>query len=134
MSAEKALHNILSTTGGVTQIVGDDIYPVQIPQGTGLPAIAYQQISGPRLYQLDAAMGWVESRYQITMWADTYLGACDLSTAVRAAVSGYSGTVASLDIDHIFVTDEGDMSSLVADNSELGMYGKRIDALITFRE
>ena len=134
MSAERALYSILSTTGAVTQLVGDRIYPVQVDQGASLPAISYQQISGPRFYEVSHAMGWVESRYQVNVWAATYLDAVDLSTAVMTAVSGYSGTVASLDIDHIFVTDEGDLSNLFAENSELEIHGKRIDIQIVFRE
>ena len=134
MAAEKALYSILSTTGAITQLVGDAIYPVQLEQSANLPAITYQQISGPRAHEVDGPMGWVESRYQITMWAATYLAACDVANAVRVAIDGYSGTVASLDIDHIFVVDEGDVSALFAEDVELDIYGKRIDAMIVFRE
>ena len=134
VSAEKALYTILSTTGGVTQYVGEKIYPVKIPEGTGLPAISYQQISGPREHNVSGAIGWVESRYQINSWAATYLEACDVATAVRVAIDGYAGTSALLVIDHIFVVDEGDVSNLLADNEELDMYGKRIDTMIVFKE
>ena len=134
MSAERALHSILSSDGGVTQLVGDNIHPVQIDQGKGLPAIAYQQISGPREYNVSGPIGWVQSRYQITCWGSNYDEAVDLATAVRIAVSGYSGTSASLVIDHIFVIDEGDISNLFAENSELQVHGKRIDIQIVFKE
>ncbi len=134
MSAERALHAILSTTGGVTQLVGDRIYPIQIDQGAGLPAIAYQQISGPREHNVSGPIGWVQSRYQITAWATTYIEAVDLATAIRLAVDGFSGTSAELEIDHIFVVDEGDVSDLFAENSELDKYGKRIDVQIVFKE
>ena len=138
MSAEKAIYSILSTTGAVTQLVGDRIYPVQIDQVAGLPAITYQQISGPREHNVDGPIGWVQARYQINCWTEgdsgAYLEVCDLATAVREAIDGYSGTSASLVIDHIFVEDEGDMPNLSAENSELNMYGKRIDAQIVFKE
>lgn len=134
MSAERTLYSILSSTGAVTQLVGDRIYPVQIDQGAGLPAIAYQQISGPREHNVSGPIGWVRARYQITAWADTYLDAIDLATAIRVAVDGYSGTIAGLVIDHIFVVDEGDVPDLSAENSALNMYGKRIDVQIVFKE
>lgn len=134
MSAERALHSILSSAGGVTQLVGDRIYPVQIDQGKGYPAIAYQQISGPREHNVSGAIGWVQSRYQITCWGSIYDDALDLATAVRVAVDGFSGTAAGLVIDHIFVVDEGDISDLSPENSKLTVYGKRIDAQIVFKE
>ncbi|HDZ38143.1 MAG TPA: DUF3168 domain-containing protein [Marinobacter sp.] len=134
MSAERAIYEILSTDGGVSQLVGKRIYPITIDQGAGLPAIAYQQISGPREHNVSGAIGWVQSRYQITVWAATYIEAVDLATAVRLAVDGLSGTKASLVIDHIFVVDEGDVSDLFAENTELNIYGKRIDAQIVFKE
>jgi hypothetical protein len=134
VAAEKALYDILSSAAGVTQYVGGRIYPSLIDQGAGLPAIAYEQISGPRFHEVSHPMGWVESRYQISIWAATYLQACEISDAVRIAIDGYTGVTVGLDIDHIFVTDEGDLSSLFAENAALDMHGKRIDALIVFRE
>jgi hypothetical protein len=86
------------------------------------------------MYNVSGAIGWVESRYQITCWAETNLQASDLASAVRVAVSGYSGTTASLVIDHIFVIDEADISNLFAENVELNVYGKRIDVEIVFKE
>lgn len=134
MSAERAIHEILSTTGAVTQIVADRIYSVQVDQGKTLPAITYQQISGPRTHNVSGPIGWVQSRYQITAWAKNYDDAVDLATEIRIAVDGVSGTKASLVIDHIFVVDEGDVSSLFAENTELDRYGKRIDVQIVFKE
>lgn len=134
VSAERALHSILASAGGVTQLVGDRIYPIQMNQGKGLPAITYQQISGPREHNVSGPIGWVQSRYQVTAWATTYPEAVDLATAIRVAVDGFSGTSAGLVIDHIFVEDEGDISDLSPENSELTVYGKRIDAQIVFKE
>jgi hypothetical protein len=134
VSAEKAIYTILSDDGGVSQLVADRIYPIVIDQGADMPAITYQQITGPRSHNVSGPIGWVQSRYQITAWAETNLQASDLATAIREVIDGYSGTSASLVIDHIFVIDEGDVPNLSAENSGLDMYGKRIDAQIVFKE
>ena len=134
MSAERAIYSILSTTGAITQVVGDRIYPKKIEQGVDLPAITYQQISGPRVYNVSGPIGWVPSRHQITAWATNNLQAADLAAAIIVAFGGLSGTVASLEIDHIFVEDEGDIESLSAENTELDVYGKRVDIQMVFKE
>ena len=134
MAAEKALKAILDAAGAVTALVEDRIYPVERREGSDLPALVYQQISGQPTHDVTGPIGYVPARYQITCWAATYLEACDLAEAVRDAVDGYSGTIAELAIDHVFVLDEGDMPSLAADNRALSMHGKRLDVLIVFTE
>ncbi|HUX17239.1 MAG TPA: DUF3168 domain-containing protein [Phycisphaerae bacterium] len=134
MPAEKAIFSILTADGALAALVDDRVFPLQRRQGTALPAVVYQQISGPRAHDLTGPIGWVESRYQITCWAATYTGAGDVADAVREAIDGNSGTTASVDIDHIFVVDEGDMPSLAAGNQQLEMYGKRLDIEVVFRE
>ena len=134
MAVEHAIRTLLVDDGGVAALVGSRVFPIQRPQGTALPAIVYQQISGVRNHNLAGPIGYVESRFQIVAWSATLEGARSLSDAVREAVDGYDGTSESVVIDHIFMLDEGDMPQLAAGNAELEMYGKRIDIEVVFQE
>jgi len=134
MAIERAIRTLLVDDGGVAALVGSRVFPIRREQGSSLPAIVYQQISGPRFYKVTEPMGWVESRFQVTCWAGTYAESRALSDAVREAVGGYSGTSESVIIDHVFIADEGDVAQLTAGNAELAMYGKRLDIEVVFHE
>lgn len=134
MAVEKAIRSILVDDGTVAGLVGNRIYPLVRPDGTGSPAITYQQISGFRDHVMTGPSGFVESRFQLNCWADTYAEADALADAVRSAVDGYSGTKESVVIQGIHLVDEGDAIVLQADNESLNERGKRLDITVWFDE
>ena len=99
-----------------------------------MPAIAYQQISGPRDHVMDGVSGLVNSRYQFNCWAESYAGAKNLSEAVRIELDSYSGTVNSREIEVIHLDNEGDMPMVVDDIEKLNRYGKRLDFIVWYKE
>jgi len=134
MAVEKAIRSILIDDGDVGALVADRIFPVVRREGSALPAIVYQQISGVRDHVFAGASGFVAARFQINCWADTYEGATTLSAAVRVALDAYHGTKESVVIQCIHLEDEGDMDVLSADNEALNFYGKRLDIMVWFNE
>jgi hypothetical protein len=134
VALEKAIRSLLVDDGSVAALVGNRVYPVQRKQGSALPAVVYQQITGVRDHTFAGASGFVASRYQITCWAETYGGADALADAVRAVMDGYAGTKESVVIQCIHLQDEGDMPALVADNESLNFHGKRLDFMVWYDE
>ena len=134
MAAEKAIRSILIDDGDVGALVGDRIFPIVRRENSALPAIVYQQISGVRDQMFSGPSGFVEARFQINCWAETYEGADELAEAVRGALNGYNGTKESVVIQCIHLLDEGDMPSMLADNEGLSFHGKRLDFMVWFDE
>ena len=116
---EEALVALLEADAGVSALVGNRIYPIVIPDGASLPAIAYQRISGPRAETMDGPSGLAWPRFQITSVAETVSEAIALANAVRHALDGYSGTVLGVVIDSILILNESTaFNTSVADEGE----------------
>jgi hypothetical protein len=130
-TAEAVLQRILAAAPVVSNLIGSRIYPNIVPQKAPMPAITYQQISGPRLHDMQGAVGLAKARYQINCWAVSYAGAKELAEAVRLVLDGYSsaGTIVV-----IHLNNEGDMPEIIAGDDVLGRYGKRLDFMVWFRE
>lgn len=97
LDAGAALYAKLAATAGVSALVGTRITPLRLMDATDLPAIAYTQISGPRILTHDEAAGssLAQKRYQLDAWAETYAEAHAIALQVRTALDGYRGTVTS---------------------------------------
>jgi hypothetical protein len=130
-TAEAVLQRILAVAPVVSNLIGSRIYPNIVPQKAPMPAITYQQISGPRLHDMQGAVGLAKARYQINCWAVSYAGAKELAEAVRLTLDGYSseGTIAV-----IHLNNEGDMPEMEPGADVLSRYGKRLDFIVWFRE
>lgn len=137
MNIEKAIVSILSNASAVTGIVGSRIFPLFVPQPAkdNLPAITYQQISGPRDHVMSGPTGLVNARFQINCWSKTYKGLREFANAVRTTLDGYSGTVLGTVIqNNVKLLDEGDVPSIKPENEELSSFGKRLDFEFNFNE
>jgi len=135
---EKAIVYLLSNDAGVNALVGSRIFPVFVPAKQSLPAITYQQISGPRDNIMSGASGLVSTRFQINCWAKKYQGAAELADVVREALSpkddGYPKTVAEVRVEAVMLFNENDVPALYGDNEEMNGFGKMLDFNIWFQE
>jgi len=136
MNIEKAIVSILSNASAVTDIVGTHIFPIFIPQPAkdNLPAVTYQQISGPRNHVMSGPTGLVSARFQINCWSKTYKGLREFANAVRTTLDGYTGTIFGMWIQSVTLLDEGDVPSIKAENEQLSSFGKRLDFEFDFNE
>ena len=132
MSVEAAVYDILSNTVGVTNIVGDRIYPIGMPPGKAVPAIIYQQISSVNITTCDGEGDVRDDRIQITCWDDDPDGARTLSEAVRKAMASASGSHGSITVRYCIIEDEGDTFNIAGESERLDRYGKRQDWQICY--
>ena len=96
MSIETGLYAYLTANSGVSAIVSTRLYPLKLPQGATLPALAYQLISNARPHDITAGpTGHAFPRFQITSYAESYSAAKSLAAAVRSALDGYRGAMGS---------------------------------------
>lgn len=66
---------------------GSRIYWVDRPQGSDLPSITLQTISGDRPQTYEGFQGWRETRVQTDAWARSYAAATSIREALIAAAS-----------------------------------------------
>jgi hypothetical protein len=90
MSLATALYARLVAEGGA-----ENVYPVRLPDNPELPALVYQNISGPREYSHDGEAGPHRTRWQVTAWGETYEDAKELAASAILAISAWEGTVSS---------------------------------------
>ena len=104
----EALYSRLQAVAGVTTLVSARVYPVRLPQGVTYPAIRYTTIDTQRDSALSADMGLAWPRMQIDSYAQTYLGAKQLATAVRAALKRATWTQDGIDVRDALLEQEAD--------------------------
>jgi hypothetical protein len=131
---EEALYSILSNDATLLALTSTRIYPNILQQAVIMPAVTYQQISGQRDEVMTSPTGFVESRFQINGWSDTYSETRDVANAIRGALDGFSGTVSSVEIEAIHLIDEGDIPAFPPGKDVVKRYGKRLDFTVWFKE
>jgi hypothetical protein len=135
---EEAIYAHLSTFAGLTALTGARIYPMRAPENVPMPLVVYQRISTVRW----PVFGYVDTglarpRIQLTAWAATATAAKTVKEQVRAALQGWHGTVAGVEILRGYIADERDLfdeEKQEAGMSETGAYGASLDVFIPYRE
>lgn len=80
--------------GGATgAIIGDRLFPTELPQRPVYPAVVYLIVGGPRDYHQDGPSGLVPFRVQLDAYAETASGVTALRRAIIADLSGFKGLV-----------------------------------------
>ena len=131
---EISLVSLLESDGEVSGLVDSRVYPATITQSASLPAITYQQITGPRDETMSGPSGLVESRWQFNCWARTYGESRFVADAVRRVLDGYRGTVNTIVIQRIQFEDEGDIPIIPAGVEVAKRFAKRLDFVIWYNE
>lgn len=104
MSTAAALYAKLAADTAVAAIVGTDIFPLTVAQGTAAPYIIFQQIGSDPAVTHGEAAGATHRAFQFACFAATYEGAIALRDAVIAALD----TVALSTGESPTLTDERD--------------------------
>ena len=101
---EADLLSLILSASGVTDLVGQRVTWGARPQGVGKPDIALLLVSGVPDYHMQGESGLDASLVQVDIRSDASLKAAgDIRDAVRAVLSGYSGTVGSTTFYGIFL-------------------------------
>lgn len=128
MSLESGLFSLITTDAGVAALMGTRLYPSILPQDAVLPAGTYQRIAGPVGYAHDGEAGVDFVLMQVSLFDDVLLDLIALREAVRSAVSGYRGTVASETFDGVRV-----MNQLQDFDVDTTLYVVHLDLMVPHR-
>lgn len=85
---QELIYTRLSGFAGLSALVGNRIYPKNLPQDAVRPAIVYQLIAQetPQPQQVVGATDLIRARYQFDCWADTFRAARNVRDQLRLAL------------------------------------------------
>lgn len=91
----------------VSSALDDRIHPGLLPEECGYPAIRHQSISNPASERTSTAKQHTtrRTRYQIDVFAKSYLSAATIATTIGEQLDGYSATHDQIGIDLISTDD-----------------------------
>lgn len=116
MSDIKAsLVSILSANAPLLALLDSQarVYVGTVPQGIDLPVVVINQISTvERQLAHDGATGIVKNRIQVSCLGSNTLEVANISSAVRSALHGYTGTVAGITISRCSLENEIDVNDI----------------------
>jgi len=105
---EEAFVTYLLADSATSALVSNRINWGVRPQGSSLPAVVLQRISGNFNYETNGPSGLVESRLQIETYAATYASAQAAMRAIVSAVSGLRTTQDNIKFNGCFVNSQSD--------------------------
>lgn len=105
------------------------IFPAILPQNEKRQSITYAEISAQGDHHMEGPSGLAMNRVQFNAWADNPDDAYDLGLKVKAALDGYSGTIAGVVVQGIFFDSARD---LYDDDAKL--FYRAMDFIIWFAE
>ena len=126
MSADAAVRDLLVTA---QTALGPRIYPLTAPPEAARPFAVMTRVSTVRDQALDGPGGLARARLQLDIYAATVLQARSISTAVRAALDGFSGAASGVTIHRIALDGEQEQFDAPGD-----LYRTILDLLVWFAE
>lgn len=126
---EQQLYTQLTTFPGLAALIGDRVYPQQLPQGVQLDAITYTNISLAPVQDRDSrAATYSRDRYQIDGWSASFDGAVALRRQIVLAMGAWRVTSAPRVDVALLAGGRGDLEA------EAGRYRVTLDYMISHEE
>jgi len=93
MLIEQAILKELIGTSGLTSLVGQRIYYIKAPQDISNPYIVFSKMSAPREHDHDGSSGLASSRFQFSIFAQTYREVKLITVQIQSALQAFKGTM-----------------------------------------
>jgi hypothetical protein len=130
MTIEEALVAHLGSYGPLVALIGDRLYPSTLPQEVAWPAVTYQFISDLRGYTHTSGDDHLPTeRVQIDCWSPDYLTTVQVSAAVKAALSGFTGTMGDVSVPFAWLDNTTELYE-----PDTQLHHRAIDVMLQFRE
>lgn len=129
MYIELAILTELGNASALTALVSNRIYYVRAPQNVTTPYIVFFKVSSIRNHSHDGSSHLAVSRFQFSIFADTYKECKDIAVQIQSSLQGKSGNVGDspyVAVGSIFYLDETDMYE-----TDTGLYHVAVDYEVT---
>ena len=134
MSIEKAIINLITSNEAINALIVGRLYPVYLPQGAALPAIAYQLIDAPQQTTTDGPLGLTDATYQFNCFAATHAALIELTEAMILLLANYHGVIEGVTIQGTQIIGRRDIPALDDQAEQSSRYGRLIECTISFNE
>ena len=88
MSAEEDFYTKISTSPGVTALVGDRIYPDALPEECAYPAVVFSRAGTTPIMTIDSVMHGEDVQIAVAVWANKRSEADEVADEVVIALAG----------------------------------------------
>lgn len=131
MQAIAIFNTLLGASSGVTALVGTRIYPVELPQGCALPAIAIEPAPDVPIPTIDAAAGYGLRQVDVVLHlvAKTAASLATLQAAAEAACNFKRGAVAGYSVVSVAAGTVGRPET----DSAIGLWYLPFNFTLTYR-
>lgn len=134
LGIEPGLVAFLKSSSAVADLIGDRIYPDNLPKELILPAVAYQMLSPQKRIRLSQGRSTLPtSTFQLDCYGVNKKMATQVATAIDVALDGYRGrfTLGSnyVRVQSVFVT-----WTRATSNPEAKLYWCTLDVQIMYSE
>jgi len=85
----------------LTELVGEGIYPLLLPQGAPLPAVVYALVSTAFLPALQQDTTFRSQSLQLVCRGKTYKEAVQVGEAARVLLADYTGLMGEIDVQSV---------------------------------
>lgn len=110
MEIEEALTSYLLAYSGLIALIGDKVYPDELPQGIKLPAVIYSKISDVKDHTLIGQNRLESPMLQFAAFAGSKTAARAITSQLKEALCDFQGTLYGLEVQYIRL--ENEISSL----------------------
>ena len=110
MEIEEALTSYLLGFSGLAALIGDKLYPDELPQGIKLPAVIYSKISDVKDHTLVGQNRLESPMIQFAAFAGSKAAAKAIANQLKAGLCDFQGELSGLEIQYIRL--ENEISSL----------------------
>lgn len=124
MIIKAGFYTWVKTISAITDILGtgDDIkfYKDKAPKGTSFPYVTFSFQNEETNHYLGGASGVAFPVLVIDVWVAEGDDATALSEAIRIALDGFSGSMGSVDVRRVHLSDRSELPMPPSDGSEVG--------------
>lgn len=131
MNIEEALVKRLLSYTGLKALIGNKIYPEEIPQSTSLPAVFWIKVSDFKEHLLDGQCRTERPIYQFTVQASTKSAVKPISEQIKKALCDYQGVLYGIEVQKIELQNE--ISSMEkSQDGTVKVYYEDLEFQVTF--
>jgi hypothetical protein len=106
MELEEALTAYLFDYPGLVSLIGDKLYPDELPQGVNLPAVIYSKVSDVKQHTLVGQNRLERPMFEFSAFAGSKKAARAVANQLKLALCDFQGVLSGLDIQYIRLENE----------------------------
>lgn len=134
MGIRADLLTYLAASAPLTALVAGRVYWTRRPQGSALPCLVCNRITGGYGHTLDGGAGWAQPTIQIDCIATSNAGAEAVAGALRDEMQGFAGTWTSTRVTSVILRNELDLYDADKVAGDIGTHRIALDYEIQHEE